>query len=279
MLPLCLCLFASTPDFLSMRFVVRVLTGSPEELGRQAVAWGYDGIEFMPDPEHVPDPIAFEKALAATGAVMPVVNSGRIAAQKLALLHQDAEIRRRAIRGFKAMLDFGGHFRSRVHLGICRGRGISGATEAEMDRMADDVFRELTAHAERVGATILLEAAETEFTSFINTMDEVMTWVDRIGSPAFAPMLDTHQLYAAERSIESGVRAARGRAQHIHLFEPSRYPPGVLIGKPVLDWPRIAQLLREEGLPGSASVVIASEGDPEPVARASAAYLRRLFAL
>jgi sugar phosphate isomerase/epimerase len=136
----------------------------------------------------------------------------------------------------------------------------------------------LALHAERVGATILLEAAETEFTSYINTMNEVLAWVDRIGSPAFAPMLDTHQLYGAERSIEAGIRAARGRAQHIHLFEPSRYPPGVLVGKPILDWPRIGQLLREEGLPGSASVVIASEGDPEPVARASVAYLRRLFA-
>jgi sugar phosphate isomerase/epimerase len=276
--PIRLCLFASTPDFLALGFLVKVLTGTPDELGRTAVAWGYDGIEFMPDPERVPDPIAFEKALAPTGAVMPVVNSGRIAAQKLALIHEDAEIRRRALQGFKAMLDFGGHFRSRVHLGICRGRGIPGASKAEMDRMAEDVFRELAAHAERAGATILLEAAETEFTSYINTMDEVMAWVDRIGSPAFAPMLDTHQLYGAERSIEAGIRAARGRAQHIHLFEPSRYPPGVLVGKPILDWPRIGQLLREEGLPGSASVVIASEGDPEPVARASVAYLRRLFA-
>jgi sugar phosphate isomerase/epimerase len=276
--PIRLCLFASTPDFLALGFLVKVLTGTPEELGRTAVDWGYDGIEFMPDPERVPDPVAFEKALAATGAFMPVVNSGRIAAQKLALIHEDPEIRRRALRGFKAMLDFGGYFRSRVHLGICRGKGIPGATKAEMDRMADEVFRELAAHAERVGATILLEAAEAELTNYINNMDEVMRWVDRIGSPAFAPMLDTHQLYGAERSIESGIRAARGRAQHIHLFEPSRYPPGVLVGKPVLDWPRIAQLLREEGFPASASVVIASEGAPEPVARTSAKYLRQLFA-
>jgi sugar phosphate isomerase/epimerase len=185
--PIGLCLFASTPDFLSLGFLVKVLTGTPEALGRQAVAWGYDSFEFMPDPERVPDPVAFEKALAMTGAVMPVVNSGRIAAQGMALIHQDAEMRRRALRGFKAMLDFGGHFRSRVHLGICRGKGIPGAAKAEMDRMADDVLRELAAHAERVGATILLEAAETEFTSYINTMEEVMAWVDRIGSPASRP--------------------------------------------------------------------------------------------
>jgi hypothetical protein len=47
--------------------------------------------------------------------------------------------------------------------------------------------------------------------------------------------------------------------------------------KPVLDWPCIAQILREEGFLDSGSVVIASEGDPEAAAPTSAAYLRRLF--
>ncbi|NIN66528.1 MAG: hypothetical protein GTO63_17935, partial [Anaerolineae bacterium] len=84
------CLFASTPDMLNLSFVVKVLTGTPEELGQRAVDWGYDGIEFMPDPEHVPDPEVFASALRRTAAVMPVVNTGRIAAQGMALLHEDA---------------------------------------------------------------------------------------------------------------------------------------------------------------------------------------------
>jgi hypothetical protein len=129
----------------------------------------------------------------------------------------------------------------------------------------------MTTHAEGVGAAILLEAAEREFTCYINSMEEVMAWVDRKGGPAFAPMLDTRQLYGAEHSIEVGIQAARGKAQRIHLFEPSWYPPGVLVDKPVLDWPRIVQVLREEGLPGLASVVMAFEGDPETVARTLAA--------
>jgi len=75
------CLFASTPDMLQLNFVVKVLTGTPEELAQCAVDWGYDGIEFMPNPEHVPDPGVFGSALRRGGAVMPVVNSGRIAAK------------------------------------------------------------------------------------------------------------------------------------------------------------------------------------------------------
>ena len=51
-----LCLFSSTPDMATLNFVVKVLTGTLEELAQRAIEWGYDGIEFMPDPENSPDP-------------------------------------------------------------------------------------------------------------------------------------------------------------------------------------------------------------------------------
>ena len=62
-------LFASTPDMLQYEFVVKVLTGTPEELGRTAVSWGYDGIEFMPDPEYTPDPELLGRMLAIRSPV------------------------------------------------------------------------------------------------------------------------------------------------------------------------------------------------------------------
>ena len=43
------CLSVSTPDMLDLSFVVKVLSGTPDELGQRAIEWGYDGIEFMPD--------------------------------------------------------------------------------------------------------------------------------------------------------------------------------------------------------------------------------------
>lgn len=272
-----LCLFASTPDMLHHDFIVKVLTGTPEELGRTAIDWGYDGIEFMPDPDHVPDPDLFAASLGRTGAVMPVVNSGRIAAQGLGLLHESISIRKKSIQGFKNILDFAGHFKAFVGLGAARGKGIPGMSKTNMERMAEEIFGELAAHAAKAGVVIVLESAEAEFTSLFNTNAENMAMVKRIGSPHFSIMLDTHQLWAAESSIEEGIRAAQGQAQHIHLYDPSRLPPGVSPEKEALDWPNIVRLLREEGFHGSASVVIAPEGDPEPVARQSATYLRRIF--
>jgi D-psicose/D-tagatose/L-ribulose 3-epimerase len=261
-----------------LTFVVKVLTGTPEELAQRTVEWGYDGIEFMPNPESIPEPHRMDRALKAAGAVMPVVNSGRMFPQGMALLHHNAEVRRRSAEAYKRMLDFAGYFKARVGLGIARGQKAAGSSREEMDRIADDVFRELAEHAGQAGAVIMLEPADPGSTNYINTVDEAMSWVDRIDSLAFTVMLDTYELAQSEPSIEHGIRAARGRATHIHLYDPSRWPPGVLTEKDRLDWPRIAQILREEGFHGSGSVVLAPEGDPEPVARKAAAYVRQLFA-
>jgi D-psicose/D-tagatose/L-ribulose 3-epimerase len=268
-----LCLFASTPEIANLGFIVRVLTGTIEELAARAVEWGYDGIEFMPDPENVPEPRVMERALTAAGAVMPVVNSGRMGVQQMALLHADAGVRGKSLAAFKRMLDFAGAFRARVGLGIARGKGITGASREQMDAMAAGVFRELAEHAERAGAVIMLEPADPGVTSYINTMDEAMAWVRRISSPAFSVMLDTYELAESEPSIEHGIRAGRGEARHIHLYDPSRWPPGVR-AQTTLDWPRIFALLRETAFAGSASVVLVPEGDAASAARKTSAFLR-----
>jgi len=91
----------------------------------------------------------------------------------------------------------------------------------------------------------MLEAAESKFTSLFNTNEEVMAMVEKIGSPNFSVMLDTHQLWAMESSVEHGIKAAKGQAKHIHLYEPSRLPPGVSPEKEVLDWPHIVQVLKK----------------------------------
>ena len=272
-----LCLFSSTSDMDRLNFLVKVLTGSPQELAQRCQNWGYDGIEFMPNPEDVPAPDTIASAIAEFDVALPVVNSGRMAPQGMALLDEDDSIREKSIAAFKDMIAFAGHFGARVGLGIARGTGIPGASKAEMDQLAGGVFRELAAHAEQHKVVIMLEAADPGVTSYINTMDEAYQWVQTINSPSFSLMLDTYQLVDAETSVEYGIRAAKGQATHIHLYDPSRYPPGVLAEGERLDWDHIGRVLREENFSGTGSVVLAPEGDPEAAARKALAYLRQLF--
>jgi sugar phosphate isomerase/epimerase len=272
-----LCMFASTPDIAGLGFVVKVLTGSIDEICERTVAWGYDGVEFMPDPEHVIEAGVLERAASRAGAVVPVINSGRMGVQGLALLAADPDLRRRSVNSFKRLIELAGALGARVGLGGARGPGVPGATPEEAASVTEDVFREVAEHAARYRTAVMLEPTEPGITGCINTMDEAMAWVRRIAHPGFGIMLDTYQLAEGEPSIGHGIRAAAGMANHIHLYDPSRWPPGVLPGKDRLDWPALMRVLREELFQGSASVVVAPEGDPEPAARASAAFVRSLL--
>lgn len=270
-----LCVFSSSPNMEGLDFPVRVLTGELPAIAATARAWGYDGIEYLPDPEHVPDPREVRRVLDEAGVAMPVVNSGRLHPQGMALLDADEAVRERSIRAYEGLIDLAGALEARVGLGMAR--GLSSTTDGAGDRIALEVFQHLAAHAERAGAVIMLEPADPGSAASIHTVAEAMSWVRRVDSPAFSVMLDTYQLTEAETSIVDGIRAAGGEARHIHLYDPSRWPPGVRAEGDRLDWPTLASALVEEGFTGSGSVVLAPEGDPAPAAQTAARFLRDLF--
>jgi hypothetical protein len=71
-----ICLFASSPEVRELGFLVQVLAGTPAELAERSVALGYDGFEFMPDPERVPDPEPFRRAVRDAGADVAITPPG-----------------------------------------------------------------------------------------------------------------------------------------------------------------------------------------------------------
>jgi len=272
-----LSIFSSTPDIEDLGFIVKVLTGTPQQLATKIKKWGYDGIEFMPDPDNIPDPISFGAALDNEGVSLTVVNSGRMAVQNMALLHEDIKVRQKSLEAFKRFIDFAGYFKSPVGLGIARGKGVSNVSKEEEAEIATDIFSQLAKHAKKAGTVVMLEAAESEYTNFANTMEEVMGWVSKIDSTGFSVMLDTYQLANDEPSIEHGIQVTKGQARHIHLYDPSRWPPGVKAEQDRLDWPVLISTLRKVHLPSTGSVVLAPEGDPAVAAIKAAKYLRALL--
>jgi sugar phosphate isomerase/epimerase len=195
----------------------------------------------------------------------------------MSLLHKDNKIQQRAIKSFKSILDFAAYCKAKVGLGMARGTGIPGKSREENEKLAFELFLELAEYADKVGATIMLEPAEVKHTTLFNTNNDVRIMVEKINHPNFISMLDTHQLWGAETSIEQGIRDAKGKAKHIHLFEQDRLPPGVNLNNKVLDWPHITEVLKSEGFDGSASVCLVPRGDTESMARKTSAYLRTLL--
>lgn len=267
-----LCIFSSTADIQQHNFIVNVLTGQLEEIMTRSLEWGYDGIEFLPDPFNVPDPVSVEKALKKTGAAMPVVNTGRMTAQGITLLHEDADVRKQAMEAFKRIIELAGHNNASVGLGMSRGNPAK-INEDE----AKEIFNELAAYAQRHGAIVMLEPADPGITTFIHTVRESVDWAGKIHSPNFIVMLDTWQMHEVESSFEQAIADAEGLATHIHLYDPSRWPPGVIAHHETFDWKRIAQMVKDSSSIKTGSVVLAPEGDPELTARKSASFLKQFL--
>jgi D-psicose/D-tagatose/L-ribulose 3-epimerase len=272
-----LSLLASTPDIAATGYMVNLLLGTPELLAAEAKELGYDGIEFFPGPPGTIGVAEMDEALERFDLTLTAVNSGRIVAEGLTLLHPDPAIRIRALNRLKDLLDFAGHFGVPVTLAGTKGSLPVGASAEATEGLAEKIFTDLARFGASVGSTLLLAPTREVDSNFICTVAEAVAWVRRINHPALGLMLETYHLHQKEASVTEGLRAAAGLVQHLHLYDPGRVPPGTQ-AKPGLDWPAIMATLRDIGYDGAASVCLAPTGDRRALALETVSYLRSLMA-
>lgn len=270
------CLFSAAKDFDRFNWVVKVSTGTPEEITQRAVDLGYDGIEYMPDPDNPLDPEVMELALRKAGAILPVINSGRFDTQGYALFHPDPAVRKKSIEVYKGFIDFAGYLAARVGLGAAGGRLPPGKSYQDSEKIIEEVLHKLVMHALRARVVLMLEPRGVK-SGYMGSVGQVMTWVKRFNSPALSVMLDTdtHALY--EPSIEYAIHSSEGQAKHIHLYDPGKQPVGIKPEKERYNWNSIVQALREEHFEGTGSVTLFTQGDPIPAATKTATFLRQIF--
>ncbi len=271
-----LSLLASTPDIATTGYMVNLLQGMPEALAAEAKALGYDGIEFLPGPPGTTGLAEIESALKRFDVALTAVNSGRIVAQGLTLLHPVPAIRVRALARFKDLLDLAGHFGVPVTLAGAKGSLPSEAAEETWEAMAEEIFGSLARFGAAAGSALLLAPTDDADSNFICSVAEAVAWVRRIDHPGFGLMLDTHQLLRKEPSVVEAIRAAAGLVSHLHLYDPGRVPPGTG-EKARLDWPAVMAVLHELGYDGAASVSLAPTGDRQALAMKTLSYLRSLM--
>ena len=107
----------------------------------------------------------------------------------------------------------------------------------DLDAVMRDVFGEIGAHAAAAGTVVMLEPADPGYVAAILRVAEARDAARAVASPGFSIMLDTYQLDQVEDLIEEGFLAAEGMGRHIHLYDPSHWPPGIRDGRR-LDWDR-----------------------------------------
>ncbi len=238
---------------------------------RTAGALGFDGVELaVRDPGHV-DVAAVVRAAHDAGVAIAAIGTGQAFLQEgLTLTSEDPQIRQRAIERIEHQLVFAAAFGAPVIIGLMCGR-LGGGRPATDERLVGSL-EQLLPPAERVGVRLLVEPINRYETDYLTTMDQVLSVIDRVNSPALGVVADTFHMNIEETSIEHALRCGASRLGHVHVADSNRHAPGW--GH--LDFASILAVLKEVGYRGYLSAEILPHPEPTGAAAQTLQYLRQL---
>lgn len=159
-----------------------------------------------------------------------------------------------------------------------RTRKLAAATTGRLPEEDEALWlerlREATEHAERLGATILVEAINRYENSVSVTLADAARWARAMRSPAVRMMGDVFHMNIEEADIGRAFESVAQQLAYVHLGDSQRLEPG----QGHLDFEAVFAGLKRAGYHGWASLECNLSGPPEDVLPRSAAFLRRAMA-
>jgi len=123
---------------------------------------------------------------------------------------------------------------------------VSAEKRAEQWKWASENLAFSADHAAKQRVRLAIEPLNRFETDLVNTVDQGMELVRRIGRDNVGLLLDTFHMNIEEHSIPDAIRRAAGKIVHFHSCANDRGIPG----KDHLPWPEIANSLSDAGYDG-----------------------------
>ena len=198
---------------------------------------GFDGLELAPftlgDWPHTlseREVAGLRRTAAEAGITITGLHWLLVAPPGLSITSADANVRDATIDVVRRLIDLcaalGG--RTMVH-GSPNQRQLD-PDDADGGRMrGEESFARIALHAEAAGITYCIEPLAREETSFVNTVEEAVGIVKRVGSPALRTMIDARAAALAEtlpfaQLLDRWLPTRMVR--HVHVNDRSKRAPG-----------------------------------------------------
>lgn len=125
---------------------------------------------------------------------------------------------------------------------------LSGRPPRDADYVAiAAVLGRIARYAEEKGIRLGIEPVNRYETFLVNTAEQAIALLDRIGSDNMFVHLDTYHLNIEEKSFGDAIRLAGSRMGYVHLSESHRGTPG----EGTVDWDDVFGGLRDIGFTGA----------------------------
>lgn len=167
---------------------------------------------------------------------------------------------------------FASNFNAQVIIGLIRGKIEESVNRAEAEEWTIDCLRKCTEFAKEYNIRLTLEPVNGYESNFINTLNEGVEFIKRVGASNLGLLADTFHMNIEEVSIYDSIIQAKDYITHVHFADSNRWAPGC--GH--LDFTKIVHTLKKIGYQGYVSAEILPLPDPDTAARITAETLNKL---
>jgi len=234
---------------------------------------GFDGAELAvrnPKDLKVENVI---KIIKENHLEVPAIGTGQAYGEEgLSFSDPNKKIRKMAVERIKDQIVFASHFNAIVIIGLIRGKIEESVNRAEAEKWTIDCLKECTEFAQEYNIRLTLEPVNRYESNFINTLDEGIKFIKRVGAPNLGILADTFHMNIEEISIYDSIIKAKNYITHVHFADSNRWAPGC--GH--LDFAKIVQTLKKINYQGYVSAEILPLPDPDNCARLTVEHLNKI---
>ncbi len=245
----------------------------PADTMRRLAALGYDGVELaIRDPSQV-EIDRFAAPAADLGLAVPAIGTGQAYLEEgLSLTAPDPALREAAAARLLAQVETARRMGAILIVGLIHGP-IPPETDREsaMERLLGGLSGVAQA-ARRAGVRIVIEPINRYESNWLNTVDEVMDLITRLGEDNVGVLPDTFHMNIEEADMLAAMRRAGSRVWHVHVADSNRRAPST--GH--LNFMEIVGALRGLGYTDFVSAEILQHPTPEEAARRTIDVMRAL---
>jgi len=236
----------------------------------------YDGIELaLLEPEKI-DVKKINEIKDSFSLEIPALGTGSTYLRLgYSFGHQDKSIRKKAIERINEYVNFALETRSKVIIGLIRGRHNQENTSKNEKINIKSSLKACCRLAEDKGVELVFEPINSFEIDSYNTIAESVNLIEEIGSENLKLLVDTFHTNLEEGPdfILDDLKNIAHLVTHLHLADCTRRAPG----SGHFDFKKFLSIFQESGFKGLGSVETIMKPSFEEVARETVQYLKKIL--